>query len=162
MGQQRPPLFPERTYTFIGADGTVYDRSGAIITPAPGRPVYVRDPDRDPAGHRQDLELAALIRRIRDETGTGGDEAYASAGSSHVQRCPWWAAPWTDSAPDRSKGVGTHSQIIPVSHASDSQANMTGPFPRGTPPSRKKNGDMRISAAAPPPVPTAAANRRSK
>ena len=79
MGRQRPPLFPERTYTFIGADGTVYGRSGRIITPAPGRPVYVPDRDRDPDGHRQDLELAALIRQIRAETGAGGDEAYESA-----------------------------------------------------------------------------------
>ncbi|MCY4369366.1 MAG: hypothetical protein OXF41_08075 [bacterium] len=79
MGRQRPPLFPERTYTFIGADGTVYGRSGRIITPAPGRPVDVPDPERDPDGHRQDLELAALTRRIRDETGAGGEEAYESA-----------------------------------------------------------------------------------
>ena len=79
MGRQRPPLFPERTYTFIGADGTVYDRAGAIITPAPGRPVYVPHPERDPDGHRQDLELAALIREIRAETAVGGDEAYEVA-----------------------------------------------------------------------------------
>ena len=57
----------------------MYDRTGAIITPAPGRPVYVPDPERDPDGHRQDLELAALIRQIRDETAVGGDEAYAAA-----------------------------------------------------------------------------------
>ena len=79
MPPQRPPLFPERAYTFVGADGTVYDRTGAIITPAAGPPVYVPDPQRDPAGHRMDLELAALIREVQDETGVGGGEAYEVA-----------------------------------------------------------------------------------
>ena len=79
MDPERPPLFPERTYTFIGADGTVYGRAGKIITPAPGRPVYVPHPERDPDGHRQDLELAALIREVREETGVGGEEAYEEA-----------------------------------------------------------------------------------
>ena len=70
--------FPSRTYTFIDADGTVYNEAGQVISP-PALPVYVPDPQTDPVGHRMDLALAALIREIRTETGTPGDEAYATA-----------------------------------------------------------------------------------
>ena len=40
----------------------------SVISP-PTQTVYVPDPQIDPIGHRMDLDLAALIREIRAETG---------------------------------------------------------------------------------------------
>ena len=60
--------FPSRFCTFIDADGMVCNEEGRVVSP-PTLTVYVLVPQIDPIGHRMDLDLAALIREVRAETG---------------------------------------------------------------------------------------------